>query len=133
MADTEREKGGERRFLLMKRDLYYRPDSQGYTGIKDYAGRYFETDAYPGVQAIHEDDAPEFSPACFHDLREDHIRKQRDEARAQCEAMRKAIVAFLPRNIDFGNETWADGTIVPLDTTLGELRALHSAGEGGRA
>lgn len=70
------------RYLLVKRGLYYRPGNQGYTGIKDHAGRYFESDAYEGVTAIHEDDAPEFSPSCFHDLREDHLRKQRDEARS---------------------------------------------------
>lgn len=39
----------------------------------------------------------------------------------------EAIKAFLPRNIDLSNATWADGTVVPLDTTLGELRALSAA------
>lgn len=28
------------RYLLVKRGLYYRPDNRGYTGIKEYAGRY---------------------------------------------------------------------------------------------
>lgn len=32
--------------------------------------------------------------------------------------------AFMPKNIDLHNDAWADGTIIPLDVTLGELRAL---------
>ena len=56
----------ERKFLLVKRGLYYAPWRQGYTGVKDRAGRYLEADAYPPeVVAIHEDDAPMFSPACW--------------------------------------------------------------------
>lgn len=31
---------GGRRYLILKRDLYYRPNACGYTGIKDHAGRY---------------------------------------------------------------------------------------------
>ena len=37
-----------------------------------------------------------------------------------------AIKAFLPK-INLANEAWADGTIVPLDVTLGELRGLRAA------
>jgi len=60
----------ERRFLLVKRGLYYRPGNCGYTGIKENAGRYLASDACPdsGVIAVHEDDAPIFSEACFADL-----------------------------------------------------------------
>ncbi|EPR09804.1 hypothetical protein M527_06660 [Sphingobium indicum IP26] len=63
------------RFLLVKRGLYYRPGNQGYTGIKDRAGRYPESDARPedGITAIHEDEAPEYSQACFADLKEKHM------------------------------------------------------------
>ncbi|MCF4166375.1 hypothetical protein L2U69_12030 [Zavarzinia compransoris] len=52
-------------YLLMKRGLYYRPAAQGYTSIKDEAGRYSASAATPedGVTAIHEDAALEYSPA----------------------------------------------------------------------
>ncbi len=62
------------RYLLVKRGLYYRPDNRGYTGIKEYAGRYPASDASPddGVTAIHEDEAPEYSQACYHDLMAQH-------------------------------------------------------------
>ena len=65
----------ERSYLLVKRGLYYRPDSKGYTGIKADAGRYLESDANPaiGVTAIHENDAPQFSDACYHDLAISHL------------------------------------------------------------
>lgn len=68
----------EEHFLLIKRGLYYRPNNQGYTGIKENAGRYREVDALglDGVVAIHEDDAPEYSSACFADLAQAHMAKK---------------------------------------------------------
>jgi hypothetical protein len=47
--------------------FYWRPYSQGYTGVKKEAGRYFEADASPdrGSTAIHESEASDFSPACW--------------------------------------------------------------------
>lgn len=62
---------GTGEYLLIKRGLYYRPGDHGYTGIKSEAGRYHESDAYPdgGVTAIHQDDAPLFSPACWDDVK----------------------------------------------------------------
>lgn len=98
MPDTTQSDLVERRFLLMKRGLYYGPDNHGYTGFKDKAGRYLESDAYEGVQAIHEDQADEFAPECFEDLKVKYLMEQRDEARedaarlrAHCEAMAKAL------------------------------------------
>lgn len=60
-----------RRFLLVKRGLYYRPANAGYTGLKREAGRYHasEAPAASGVTAIHEDDALEFSPACWEETK----------------------------------------------------------------
>lgn len=62
-------------YLLLKRGLYYRPNNRGYTGIRDEAGRYDESDAYPdgGVTAIHEFDAPYFAPACWNDVKVSHL------------------------------------------------------------
>ena len=89
----------ERRYLLVKRGLYYRPDNCGYIGIKEYAGRYLQTDARPisGVTAIHEDDAPEFSAACFDDLAREYLQKKITEAAATIEADRAEIAALTER------------------------------------
>lgn len=53
-------------YLLLKRGWYYRPDNCGYTGSKLQAGRYPKSraDAAAGITAIHEDDAPDYSPEC---------------------------------------------------------------------
>lgn len=61
----------ERRYLLVKRGLYYGPDNMGYVGVKDRAGRYLASDARPdcGVSAIHEDEAPLFAPACWEETK----------------------------------------------------------------
>lgn len=91
-------------YLIIKRGLYYKPRACGYTGIRDHAGRYtlaevavrfpnLESENQDGMSFIHEDDAPEFTPACFHDLKADHLQKQRDEARA--EVVRLSLAPFL--------------------------------------
>lgn len=63
-------------FLLIKRGLYYRPESKGYTGVKDEAGRFsLEEIALrvgvngpdgptDGITAVSEVEAPDFSPSC---------------------------------------------------------------------
>lgn len=65
----------EARYLLMKRGLYYRPNNCGYTGFKERAGRYLESEASPGcgVTAIHEDEAAEIAPNCFDDLAREYL------------------------------------------------------------
>ena len=84
----------ERRYLLMKRDLYYAPDNKGYTGIKDKAGRYLESDASPrnGVTAIHEDEAPDFSPACWDDLKVAHLQDRIAALEAENERLRGSSI-----------------------------------------
>lgn len=79
-------------WLVVKRGLYYMPNDCGYTGIKDYAGRYTEAEAADrakseGVSMIQFDKAPEFTTACFDDLARDHLTKQRDTARAALKAV----------------------------------------------
>lgn len=73
-------------YLLIKRDLYWRPGGMGYTGIKDNAGRYSREEAEKivghGVTMVPFDEAPDFTNACFDDLARDHLIKQRDEALA---------------------------------------------------
>ena len=41
--------------------------------------------------------------------------------------LREAAQAMLPKDLCLTNENWADGTIVPIDVTLGELRRLSAA------
>ena len=83
----------ERRYLLQKRGLYYRPDRCGYTGIKEHAGRYFEHEAsLPDVVAIHEDEAAEFSPSCYDDLARQHLQEQNASLRKQLENARSGTL-----------------------------------------
>jgi hypothetical protein len=78
-------------WLIVKRDLYFRPDCKGYTGIRDQAGRYsldfakgYECE---GTSIIHESEAPEFREAAYSDLVIKHLIQQRDDVR---KAERKA-------------------------------------------
>lgn len=38
-----------------------------------------------------------------------------------------ALLTLIPRNVALGNPNWADGTIIPVDMTLGELRQARAA------
>jgi hypothetical protein len=68
-------------YLLVKRGLYYRPNNKGYTGIKEYAGRYEKSDERPesNILAIHEDDAPEFSESCWPEIKEEYYKDKMSE------------------------------------------------------
>ena len=71
----------ERRYLLVKRGLYYGPDNAGYTGVKDRAGRYTQADADffaddDYVTSILEDEAPMFAPACWNEVKVEHLLAQ---------------------------------------------------------
>lgn len=64
----------ERRYLIVKRGLYYRPDNKGYTAIKSEAGRYLKSDAIDGVNyAVHEDEAGDFSPSAWEATKIAHL------------------------------------------------------------
>lgn len=89
------------RYLILKRGLYYRPDECGYTGIKDHAGRYSlfvaKSIAAPngpdgpadGITFVHEDDAKDFTDACFDDLKAAHLEKKITALAAANEALVK--------------------------------------------
>lgn len=86
-------------YLIVKRGLYYRPNGEGYTGIRDNAGRYTYTEARkhiydPGeggnaVTIVPLSDAPEFTKECYDDLARDHLRQQRDILSAQVKLLRE--------------------------------------------
>lgn len=66
-------------YLLIKRGLYYRPNSMGYTGLKVNAGRYSKSqaddheDPISGVSVMHESIAPLIAPKCFDDIARDYL------------------------------------------------------------
>jgi hypothetical protein len=97
MTGTRSSPGSDGLWLIVKRQLYFRPDCKGYTGIKDEAGRYpfeFAKDYDRGeCKIIREEDGPEFMPAAYNDLVINHLTKQRDEARAEVARLSAAAQA----------------------------------------
>lgn len=84
-------------YLIMKRGLYERPNHQGYTGIRDHAGRYSLEEAKHMFRLsngecrwVHEDQAQEFLPAAWDDLVIKHLLEQRDALRAELAALHSA-------------------------------------------
>ncbi|NTA48117.1 hypothetical protein G6L34_08400 [Agrobacterium tumefaciens] len=88
-------------YVLLKRDLYECPGHQGYTGIRDKAGRWDEEEiraagysiakvynpSYREHYAIPADVAPEFTNECFHDLSLAHLR-------GKVERLQEALTPF---------------------------------------
>ena len=84
-------------YLIIKRGLYYRPNSQGYTGIRDQAGRYsleFAKNLFVSSNGecrwVHEDQAVEFTASAWDDLVIKHLLDQRDALRAEVASLRAA-------------------------------------------
>lgn len=131
-----------REYLLVKRGLYYRPDNQGYTGIRDLAGRYFESDASPedGVTAVHHEEAPLFSAACFDDLKVKHLLGKIAEAEeratsARDEALRETAEKLrleadaMHRDLKLG-DAFASGCIHGIRLSRVSLLSLITGGGG---
>ena len=80
-------------YLLVKRGLYYAPDRQGYTGVKARAGRYREVEALGlhGVTAIHENEAPDFSPACWEGTKISVLNDRIEALSAENERLREVL------------------------------------------
>lgn len=73
---------GEHDWLIVKRDLYFRPNCQGYTGIRDEAGRYSREIAQQHADhgectMVRASEAPEFLPAAYNDLVIKHLSNQK--------------------------------------------------------
>ena len=71
-------------WLLVKRGLYYRPGSKGYTGIKSQAGTWSFDQAcdyigkgFDGVSMLRVASAPEYTPSCWDDLKAEDLRRKR--------------------------------------------------------
>jgi hypothetical protein len=69
------DKAEKAEYYLLKRGLFYGPNNCGYTGIRAHAGLYPAYRARPdnGVTAIHMSEAPDYSPACYDDLKMSHL------------------------------------------------------------
>lgn len=92
-------------YVLLKRDLYENPRHQGYTGIRDKAGVWTESEATAGdvpIKAKYDPydrdhyalpltEAPEFTQACWPELARDHLLAQRDSLRKENAGLRAAI------------------------------------------
>lgn len=80
-----------RDYVLVKRGLYYRPDSLGYTGVLDDAGRYtaedakFHNDHCSDVKGILVSEAPRFSSACWPEIITRTLEADLAKARADLE------------------------------------------------
>ena len=79
--------------VLIKRGLYYRPNGNGYTGLKREAGLYDPSYAlgFDGVDAVPFADAPDFAPACWEETKLAHLNEQITTARAEAEALRAEV------------------------------------------
>lgn len=123
----------EPRYLLLKRGLYYRPNNQGYTGIKENAGRYTQAEgdalADCGVTAIHEDEADQFSAACYHDVARAHLKAKLAQAKAEIDRLNGALDEAMrtARDLIPGKlcgESWGlpDNETVGITVTFGALK-----------
>lgn len=116
-------------WLLVKRDLYWRPNGQGYTGIRDHAGRYTFEEAKKrlgdGVTMVKETDAPEFTGSCFEDLARAHLAKQRDSLVVALRNLVRQVVSYEQVN----NLAPAPGRKYCWATTEEAMLALKAAGD----
>jgi len=98
------------KFLLIKRGLYWRPNSCGYTGLKSEAGRYTAEEAKARADhdltettSIREDEAPEFAPNCYEETKVKYLThrvKELEEAVAHYERQNEGF-----NEIYFGDQT----------------------------
>lgn len=92
-------------WLLLKRDLFYRPNNCGYTGIRDEAGRYSYDRAMEhesaGGKVMLVSEAPEFLPAAYDDIVITRLTKQRDELVKALEFIRDGYDNQDVNHVDF--------------------------------
>jgi hypothetical protein len=83
------------KWLLMKRGLYWRPNSQGYTGLKSEAGRYTDEEVAiyrrqdeREVFILDAETADEIAPKCWPDVAQRHLAGLLSSAQAQIASAR---------------------------------------------
>lgn len=118
----------QKEFLLVKRGLYYMPDSKGYTGVKRLAGRYLESDAMPecDVTAIHQDIAQQFSDACYDDVKLAELNSIIDGLEKSLHGLVEGIKAVgLPHDIDCScRQSWNDEEFNSCNCYLSDIDAI---------
>lgn len=84
------------KWLLMKRGLYWRPNSHGYTGLKSEAGRYtdeqvaiYRRNDEHTVSIIEAETADEISPSCYPDIAQKHLQGLLSFAKTEIERLTK--------------------------------------------
>jgi hypothetical protein len=127
-------------WLIVKRDLYYRPDAAGYTGIRDEAGRYSYDEAQRHVTGpvkngnpvtiVKLSEAPEFTRACYSDYARDHLLKTRPASlqQARVQAIDDAIQVVHARiaELEAFMENTRGANIMQIEDTIEELTDLAS-------
>lgn len=88
-------------YLLMKRGLYWRPNDQGYTGLKSEAGRYtyseafartnYEYEGYEPVTMVMEQEAPRYAPGCASDVRQKDMEQRLDKLEAENKLLKEKL------------------------------------------
>ncbi|OOO23410.1 hypothetical protein [Agrobacterium pusense] len=136
-------------YVLLKRDLYECPGHQGYTGIRDKAGRWlaeeFAGHSIPIKEkytpkerehyAIPLDAAPEFTNECFHDLSLAHLRgkvERLQEALTPSGATKAAYIGEFSFGIDDRDEDGDECTrtvVVPWTTVKEIMSAIRERAE----
>ena len=136
-------------YVLLKRDLYECPGHQGYTGIRDKAGRWAEEEvraagysignvynhSYRELYAIPLDVAPEFTNECFHDLSLAHLRgkvERLQEALTPSGATKAAYIGEFSFGIEDRDEDGDECTrnvVVPWTTVKEIMGAIRDRAE----
>lgn len=134
MAETVQERlRDEDAWLVVKRNLYYAPNDCGYTGIRDLAGRYTESEARArssvdsGVTAVKLTDAPEFSKACYEDLAIAHMRQKYGAELTKLRAERDALMEALTAADNFRAQFLGDDALVTEIDDPNEFAVLFDA------
>lgn len=95
-------------WLVVKNNLYYRPDACGYTAIRDQAGHYLYEEAKKhanpdyGVTMIRLQDAPEVTSACYSDIAQKYYQEQIASLRSELERARSALRPFVAHGAAVG-------------------------------
>lgn len=129
------------KYLLLKRGLFWRPNSQGYTALKSEAGRYSEEEALsrihdgsPPTITVLEKNAPSIAPGCK-DITALHRHISALEAR--CERYREALKSLVEAKALSGvrdqvagwnGENKADGPYSPHPRRLGAVLPKTNCG-----
>ncbi len=124
----------EEEHVLIKRGLYWRPEGCGYTGVLADAGRYTAWEAASTrdhdqeVKSMPASEAPEFSPACWEEMKLRARTKERDAAEARASAA-EAEVAKLTRERDRAeqNETFTASRSAEIERQYAISQATVSA------